>query len=536
MPLSLLLSLQNISKAFGNNRANDAISLNIYKGQVLALLGENGAGKTTLMNILFGHYLPDAGQIMIAKDLLPKSIQGEQDTEMMTPLPLGNPQAAIAAGIGMVHQHFTLAENLSAFDNIMLGTEPLFRLRRNIADKRARLNELMQQTGLIIPLDEKISKLSVGERQRVEILKALFRNAKILVLDEPTAVLTPQEADSLFDNIRGMTQKGLSVIFISHKLHEVMAFSDHIAILRHGKKTAEMAASDADEKKIAHAMVGQSISKAVSKQRKNQPKAKTHCEPKCEFDQVCLTGNSQRSSLKDVSFALYGYEILGIAGVSGNGQEMIANCLSGLRAPESGEIRLEGAVLQSYSPLAMIEAGVGRIPEDRHKMGVIGNMTAAENIMIEQLKNPHFQRYGFLKHTAIQSHAEKSCEEYDIRGATKDTAVRLLSGGNMQKLILARIFQNNPKIILANQPTRGLDIKAANDVYQKLIDARNAGNSILLISEDLDEILNISDRIMVIQNGQLQLAKNHTRMTIGLMMTGDSNANYSTGDACIMDR
>ncbi len=523
MKNTILLSLQNLSKTFGNNRANDSISLDIYKGRVLALLGENGAGKTTLMNILFGHYVPDCGKIMISKDIVPQTMQNEENNDdEMLPLLLGNPQTAIASGIGMVHQHFTLAENLSAFDNVMLGTESLLSFKRDVAEKRQKLERIMQETGLIVPLDERAANLSVGERQRVEILKALFRNAKILVLDEPTAVLTPQEADSLFANVRKLVEKGLAVIFISHKLHEVIAFSDDIAILRHGKKVSEMKTSEADEKKITRAMVGRAVSKSTLQKENKQSKKRKDRQIKCAFDKVSITGNNQRSSLKEVSFELYENEILGISGISGNGQQLIAYCLSGLRTPESGEVKLNGEVVQNYSPSAMIEAGVGRIPEDRHHMGIIGNMNAAENLVIEQLNSPDFQKYGFLKRHAIQNYAEQSCKDYDVRGVEKTTPVRLLSGGNMQKLILARIFQNNPKIILANQPTRGLDIKATNDVYQKLLDARNEGNSILLISEDLDEILNLSDRIMVIQNGQLQLAKKRTRSGIGLMMAGET--------------
>ncbi len=518
-----ILRLQNLSKKFGNNQANDAISLDIYQGKILALLGENGAGKTTLVNILFGHYLPDSGKITIAKNLLPASMQAQTDTDSdMLSLPLGNPQTAIKAGIGMVHQHFTLAENLNALDNIMLGAEPLFRWKRNISETRTKLETLMQQTGLHVPLDEKASHLSVGERQRVEILKALFADAKILVLDEPTAVLTPQEATSLFENLRTLTKKGLSIIFISHKLHEVIAFSDHIAILRNGKKVSEMQTSDADEKKITYAMVGRTASKTVFKSDKKQAKTRTRHDIRCQFDKVCMKGNSQRASLKQVSFDLYDHEILGIAGVSGNGQKLIADCLSGLRAPQSGTIQLNGSAVKNYNPASMIKAGVGRIPEDRHHMGVIGNMNFAENLVIERLDSPEFQRYGFLKSRAIQTHAEQLREKYDVRGVSKNSLVRLLSGGNMQKLILARIFQNNPKIILANQPTRGLDVKAAGDVYQKLLDARNEGNSVILISEDLDEILTIADRIMVIQNGQLKLAEKRTRAMIGLMMAGDT--------------
>ena len=304
-----VLSLHGLSKRFGSVIANDTVNLSLKKGEVLALLGENGAGKTTLMNMLFGHYLPDAGSIDVAgKD------------GVMRPLTLGQPQAALAAGIGMVHQHFTLAENLGALDNIMLGSESLGRMRRDKAVARAKLQDIMRQSGLTAPLDVPVGRLSVGERQRVEILKALYRNARILVLDEPTAVLTPQEADTLFGNIGAMTRNGLSVIFISHKLREVLAFSNRIAVLRHGKLVGEIATADADERIIARMMVGADTKQTPRTEAK--PGA-----PVLTLDGVSVSGRSKRDSLENVSLTVHRHEILGIAGVSGNGQSALAGLL-----------------------------------------------------------------------------------------------------------------------------------------------------------------------------------------------------------------
>ena len=504
MTSSPVLTLNGLSKTFGSVQAAQSINLELFKGEVLALLGENGAGKTTLMNMLFGHYMPDSGSI----DIFDSSGTAYQ-------LQLGNPQAAIAAGIGMVHQHFTLAENLDALDNIMLGSEKFLELRRNKSRAMQKVQKIMNDSGLVAPMNVAVGKLTVGERQRVEILKALYRDVKILVLDEPTAVLTPQEADKLFDNITAMTQNGLSVIFISHKLREVLAFSNRIAVLRHGRKVGEISSKEANERKIARLMVGEET-KVFSRKKLEVG------EPVLEVDNLTISGSSKRESISDINLSVNKHEILGIAGISGNGQTVLANAISGLVKPSSGKIEIDGENILSFDPSNIIQAGVGRIPEDRHKDGIVGQMSVAENMIIEDLNSSKIQSRGLLNHEAIMRHCSDLSSKYDVRGPGPNASARLLSGGNIQKLILARVFEAFPKLILANQPTRGLDMGAAADVANRLLEARQRGSGVILISEDLDEILSLSDRIMVIYDGKLRIAETHDRETLGLMMAGEA--------------
>ncbi len=503
MTNNLVLSLKALSKRFGSVVANDAVSIDLHQGEVLSLLGENGAGKTTLMNMLFGHYMPDSGTVDVA------DMDGN-----MHPLTLGHPQAALEAGIGMVHQHFTLAENLSALDNILLGSESLLRWRQNHRAARHKIAGIIERTGLSAPLDEKVGNLSVGERQRVEILKALYHDARILVLDEPTAVLTPQEADTLFENIGAMTKDGLSVIFISHKLREVLAFSHRIAVLRHGRKVGEIATKDADEKSIARMMVGADT--PVNPREDIAVGA-----PVLQLKSITVSGDSARNSLQDANLTVHANEVVGIAGVSGNGQSALASIVSGLAGPDHGEMLVDDVAITRFDPPNLLKSGIGRIPEDRHHDGVIGAMTVAENLIIERLNDPDVQKNGFLRQEIIREHAQELCRDYDVRGPGIDAQARLLSGGNIQKLILARVFECSPRLILANQPTRGLDLGAANEVARRLLEARKRGAGILLISEDLDEVLALSDRIVVIHDGQLIAAKDKDRASIGLMMAGE---------------
>ena len=499
-----VLRLNGLSKRFGPVVANDDVSLSLARGEVLALLGENGAGKTTLMNMLFGHYLPDAGTVEVA-----------DEAGHLAPLPLGHPQAALAAGVGMVHQHFTLAENLNALDNITLGAEPLRAIRRNRRGARTRIEAIMTHSGLKAPLNVPVGRLSVGERQRVEILKALYRDARILVLDEPTAVLTPQEADTLFASIKAMTAEGLSVIFISHKLREVLAFSDRIAVLRHGRKVGEMATSEADEAAIARMMVGADTPRIARS-------AMAPGAPVLHLQGVSVAGRSQRDSLKQADLTVHAHEILGVAGISGNGQSALANVISGLSVPSAGHIRVDGTEIPRPSPARMVRAGVGRIPEDRHHEGIVGAMSVAENMVIERLDDPQVQSRGLLRREAIAAHAEELARAYDVRGPGVTAPARLLSGGNIQKLILARVFERAPRLILANQPTRGLDMGAAAEVGRRLLEARERGAGIVLISEDLDEILGLADRVVVIRDGQIVETGSHDRERIGLMMAGEA--------------
>ncbi|MFD1695808.1 ABC transporter ATP-binding protein [Roseibium aestuarii] len=507
-----VLQLDQITKRFGSFTANDAVSLSLKKGEILALLGENGAGKTTLMNILFGHYVADEGTVSVA----------DRSSGALTELPPGQPHAALEAGVGMVHQHFTLAENLSALDNILLGTEPLFSARSARAKGRARLVDLMQRSGLTVDLDARISTLSVGEKQRVEILKALYRDARVLVLDEPTAVLTPQESDTLFETLKTLAAEGLAIIFISHKLDEVIASSDRIAVLRLGKLVADQPTAGSTKLQLAELMVGQTVTLSS--------------RPEQAAGRVLLTlqgasAGDGRAAIHDIDLALNSGEILGIAGVSGNGQATLARLLSGLEPLRKGSLTLEerdlGRTLHGQSARTMIEAGFARIPEDRHKDGIVGAMSIAENLAIETIRAPQNQRFGFLKFGAIAERARAAIKAYDIRCQGERAAARLLSGGNIQKIVLARTLEANPKVVLAAQPSRGLDVGATADVHRRLLDARARGAGVILISEDLDELMRLSDRIAVIHRGRLgpaEATETLDRSTLGLRMAGHDHA------------
>ncbi len=504
-PEDFVLRLRGITKRFGALLANDAIDLELRRGAILALLGENGAGKTTLMNILFGHYLADRGEVLVA------GLGGG-----LAPLRAGSPSAALDAGIGMVHQHFTLADNLSAFENIILGTQSLFRPWLDRGSARRKLEKLMAGSGLNVDLDAAVGVLSVGERQRIEILKALYRGARILILDEPTAVLTPQEAERLFETLRRLVAQGLSIVFISHKLAEVMAVSQRVVVLRKGKVVADLATAETDAAHLAETMVGRAIPKTV----------RTAMAPGAvilELDKVRVAGVHGRPALKDASLSLRAHEILGIAGVSGNGQVALSNLICGLQAPEGGAVSLHGQAVALGSPAGMVAAGVGRIPEDRLHDGVVGDMAVWENLALEDYRKPAFSRASFLRRDAARAHARQSIEDFDVRCPGPEAATRLLSGGNVQKLILARVLTRAPMVILANQPSRGLDIGAVTEVHRRLLDARARGAGIILISEDLDELLALSDRVAVLHRGVLSASMATEEVTIrqlGLMMAG----------------
>ncbi len=498
-----VLHLAGITKRFGALVANDAVDLVLHRGEILALLGENGAGKTTLMSILFGHYVADEGQVLVA------GADGR-----LQPLPPGSPKAALAAGIGMVHQHFALAANLSVLDNIVLGTEPIWKPRQDKAAARGKLAALMRASGLEVPLDAQVASLSVGEAQRVEILKALYRDARVLVLDEPTAVLTPQEADRLFVTLRRLAESGLAIVFISHKLGEVMALSRRVAVLRGGRKVAEVATAEASRAQLAELMVGRTI---PERRREPLPPGRLGLE---------LRGVSARygsAAIESVDLAIHEREILGIAGVSGNGQTALAALLSGLVATTAGEIRLFGGPWPEGGPAALVRAGVGRIPEDRNRQGVVGDMTVAENLLLEDRADPVWQRFGVVRQGALAAHAGEVIATYDVRCEGPQATTRLLSGGNVQKVILGRVLERRPRLILANQPTRGLDVGAVAYVHDRLLEARARGAAILLVSEDLDELLALSDRVAVIYRGRLGPALPIGQVTLrglGLMMAG----------------
>jgi len=503
------LRLRGITKRFGALLANDGIDLDLARGEVLALLGENGAGKTTLMSILFGHYVADAGTVEVAGP-----------GGALQPLRPGSPQAALAAGIGMVHQHFALADNLSVFDNIVLGSQPLWRpaLRRRAA--RAKLTALAEASGLTVPLDAMVSGLSVGERQRVEILKALYRDARILILDEPTAVLTPQEAEGLFAVLRRLAGQGLGIVFISHKLAEVLAISRRVVVLRAGRVAAEMATAGVDRAALAEAMVGRAVPE--TRKRPASPGVAV-----LALDGVTLRGPGGRTLLDGVSLELRGGEVLGIAGVSGNGQAALAELVSGVARPDSGRVTLFDRPAPVGSPAAMVAAGVGRIPEDRHRDGVVGDMAVWETLALEDYRGRQAQRWALMRRAALRDRARRLIGAYDVRGPGPEARTRLLSGGNIQKLILGRVLERSPGLVLACQPTRGLDVGAVAEIHGRLLAARDRGAGVLLVSEDLDELFALSDRIAVIYRGRLTEPWPAGRLTIralGLMMAGQEPA------------
>ena len=476
----IVLRLNGITKRFGSLTANDGVDVTLHRGEVIALLGENGAGKTTLMNILFGHYTADEGTVEVFGQVLPAGATG----------------AALKAGVGMVHQHFTLANNLTVLENILLGTSPLWSLGRGRQTAAARVEKLAEEFGLAIDPSAKTGQLSVGERQRVEILKALYRDARILILDEPTAVLTPQEADALFETLRRAVNQGLSVIFISHKLHEVMAISDRVLVLRHGKLVGETRTEVTTPHALAELMVGAEITQPV-------PAEATPGETLLSLRDVSAHPPGHRTGLRNVDLDLRRGQILGLAGVSGNGQGALADLLSGEAQPESGEMWIDQQQARHWSPRAALAAQIGRIPEDRHSTGSIADFSLTENAILENYRNSETSRFGWMRWAAARSFAETLISRYDVRCPGPDTRIRLLSGGNMQKLILGRVLESNPKIILANQPVRGLDIGAVTYVQERLIAARDAGAAVLLISEDLDEIMGLADVIRVMSDGRL---------------------------------
>ncbi|MGL4442596.1 MAG: ABC transporter ATP-binding protein [Alsobacter sp.] len=504
VPRGTVLSLRGITKRFGALVANDAIDLDLREGEIVALLGENGAGKTTLMNILFGHYVADAGDVLVA---------GPDGA--LAPLPPGSADAALAAGIGMVHQHFTLAENLSGFDNIVLGTRPLWSLGIGGRAARDKVARIAAESGLGVDLDVPVSRLSVGEKQRVEILKALYRDVKVLILDEPTAVLTPQEAEGLADIVRSLARRGLAVIFISHKLAEVISLCERVVVLRGGAKVADRATAGADRAMLAELMVGRSIEVPHA-----APRAVG--APVLTLDRVSAA-MGRRDRLVDASLELRSGEIVGIAGVSGNGQGTLAALLAGLAAPRGGNLSVLGDAITREDPRAMVARGVGRVPEDRHREGSIGAMSIAENFVLERLQGGDFQRLGFLARGRIRAETERVIEAFDVRCPGPDAPIRLLSGGNMQKVILARALDGKPRLVLAHQPTRGLDVAATADIHRRLLDARDRGAGVLLISEDLDEIFALADRIAGIHHGELSRAfpaGSLDQRSVGLLMAG----------------
>ncbi|VCU62189.1 ABC transporter ATP-binding protein (plasmid) [Tritonibacter mobilis] len=496
----VVLHLDSVTKRFGSFAANDNISITLHRGEVVALLGENGAGKTTLMNILFGHYVPDEGEVYI---------NGSKIAQ-------GKPKEAIAAGVGMVHQHFSLAKNLTVLENVMTGTEPLLGWKSDTAKGRQKLRALEQKFGLSVDADARVGDLSVGEQQRVEILKALYNDARILILDEPTGVLTQQEAEGLFQTLRVMAQDGLSIIFISHKLNEVMKGADRVVVLRAGKVIAERATSQTSKEELAELMVGRRVERPVRE-------ASTPGAVVVRARDVVLQAGAV-TRLSGISFDIRAGETLGIVGVSGNGQAALCDLVAGVVPADSGAFEIDGQPVAQLTPRDLSGMNVGRTPEDRNTQGAVGELTLWENAVLERISDPRFSRQGFLRKAPARAYCQALIERFDVRGGTPNSRISLLSGGNMQKLILGRSLAQRPVFLLAAQPTRGLDEGAIAAIHEDILAARKGGTAVLLVSEDLDEVISLSDRIMAIHAGRLSPAVDAQGVDarqLGLMMAGE---------------
>ena len=504
---SLALQLEGITKRFPRVVANDRIDFDLRRGEVHALLGQNGAGKSTLAHIISGLYRPDQGVIRVF---------GKQ-------VDMKSPREALDTGIGMVHQHFRLVPSLTVAQNIVLGQEKpgrFFKLTER--DLRSRVATVAAEYNLPVDPDARVWQLSVGEQQRVELLKALYREARILILDEPTAVLTPQETDSLFDTVREMVSRGRSVILISHKLDEVLAVADRITVLRDGKKVGTSSRRDVSARSLARMMVGRDVT--LSRRRRDVSSGAS-AVPVIELSGVTADGDRGGPVLHDVSLDVRAGEILGIAGVAGNGQRQLAEVVAGLRRPSTGRIRIRGRHYVSHTPQEAIGLGVGYVPDDRLGTGLAPNITVAENLVLKSFSGEPFSWGPFLRHDRIGSHGRTLIDQYDIRGATHTAAVRSLSGGNVQKVLLAREIASRPAALVAVSPTRGLDIVAAEYVRQLIAELASSGAAILLISEDLDEVLTLSDRVGVLYEGRIVGMKDSASARvedIGLLMAGAS--------------
>ncbi|WP_166238038.1 ABC transporter ATP-binding protein [Paenibacillus turpanensis] len=498
-----VVEMRGITKRFGTFTANEDINLMVGKGEIHALLGENGAGKSTLMNILFGLYQPDEGEVLI---------NGKKTR-------INGPNDAIANGIGMVHQHFKLVEPFTVTENIVLGSEPKRGMAVDYRTAEEQVGRISEQYGLKVDPRSKIEEISVGMQQRVEILKTLYRGADILIFDEPTAVLTPQEIHELIEIMRNLVKEGKSIILITHKLKEIMAIADKVTVIRRGKVIDSVEIAQTTEADLAEKMVGRHVSFEVQK---------TEASPgEVILDVKNLRAKSVKGVdvLQGISFQVRAGEVLGIAGVDGNGQSELIEALTGLRPVSGGEVLLRGKAITGQSPRAITESGLSLIPEDRHKHGLVLDFTMSENMVLNTYFHPEFLKSGLLDHEAIKAHADKLIREFDVRTSSLANPARALSGGNQQKAIIAREIHRNPDLLIAAQPTRGLDVGAIEYIHKRLIEQRDKGKGILLISFELDEILKVSDRILVIYEGRI-VGEVDPKLTndqeLGLLMAGST--------------
>ncbi|UBK54703.1 ABC transporter ATP-binding protein [Clostridium perfringens] len=502
--MEYVVEMLNIRKEFPGIVANDNITLQLKKGEIHALLGENGAGKSTLMGILFGMNQPDKGVI---------KVRGKE-------VKITNPNVANDLGIGMVHQHFKLVENFTVTQNIVLGCEPkiLLGLGMDLNKAAKRIEKLSNQYGLNVDPNAKIENISVGMQQRVEILKMLYRDADVLILDEPTAVLTPQEIDELIKIMKNLINEGKSIIIITHKLKEIKAAADRCTVIRRGRYIGTVDVKTTSEAEMAKMMVGREVSFKVNK------KPAKPGEIVLDIKNLSVKNNKKVLGLKDFSIDVRAGEIVGIAGVEGNGQSELIEAITGLRKSESGTINFKNKDINRESIRNRINSGIAHIPEDRHKRGLVLDYTIEENMVLEVYDKKPFSNKGLLNKKEIKKYAEKIIDEFDVRsGEGAESIARSLSGGNQQKAIIGREIELNPELLIAAQPTRGLDVGSIEYIHKRLVEQRDRGKAVLLVSLELDEILNVSDRIAIINNGELigiVNADETNENEVGLMMAG----------------
>ncbi|MGB7070700.1 MAG: ABC transporter ATP-binding protein [Pyrinomonadaceae bacterium] len=496
-----MLELKNITKTFGNVVANDNVSLNVRKGTIHAIVGENGAGKSTIMRIAYGFYKADSGEIFV---------DGK-------PVLIRNPHDSIAIGIGMVHQHFMLVETMTVAENIILGAEPGSAVNLDIEKAYREIKKLSNDLRLGVNAESLVEDLSVGQQQRVELLKALYRNAEILILDEPTAVLSPQEVEDFFSILRRMKEQGKTIIIITHKLDEVLAISDDVTVMRDGKAVGQVKTADTNAKELARMIVGRDVLLRVDK---------TDAVPKntvLRVSGLTIQGKHGRA-LDDVSFDVRAGEIVGVAGIEGNGQTELIEALSGLRKASGGSVEFDGRPIANLSARRIKELGIAHIPEDRHKRGLLLSANIAENAVLGvHYRPPIAAAAGFLNNGEIDRRTRAIIEGFDVRPADPGLLAKSLSGGNQQKLIIGREFELNPKLLLVSQPTRGVDIGAIEFIHRKLIALRDSGAAVLLVSAELEEVTALADRLLVIREGRIagEIDPKATSIEeIGLMMTG----------------
>ncbi len=500
-PTTPVLELRGITKRFPGVLANDHVDFDLRKGEVHALLGENGAGKSTLMNILYGLYKPDEGEIYL---------NGR-------PVEIDSPHKAIELGIGMVHQHFMLIPVMTVAENIALASEPTKAgILLDTAAAERRVRDLAEQFKFHIDPHARVQDITVGQQQRVEILKALYRGADILILDEPTAVLTPQEAAELFEILGNLKREGMSIIFISHKLNEVLEIADRITVLRRGKKIDSVLREGATEEGLARMMVGREVLLRVAKT------AATPGEAMLQVQDLHALDDRGLEAVRGMSFEVRAGEIVGLAGVDGNGQSQLVEVLSGLRRPVSGRVAVGGTDVTGAGARAILDRGVGHIPEDRQRRGLVLDFTLAENLALHDYDKEPNSRFGWLFPSALVRRARKLLEQFDVRGGGPHTRASALSGGNQQKVVLAREIARNPRVLLAAQPTRGLDVGAIEFVHRRLVETRDQGEAVLLVSLELEEILSLSDRILAVYEGQIvgEYGSDATEEELGIAMTG----------------